>query len=68
MDVCPACPSFAEQGDPSLEALSWMGLWCPPDVPAAQDRVHDAAPAVHGRLWSRLGAGYIGRPPQWDAT
>lgn len=55
--VLPEVPTFTELGYPSLEALSWMGLWCSPDVPAAaQARVRDAAlaalqlPAVRSRL------------------
>ncbi|BDI05870.1 Bug family tripartite tricarboxylate transporter substrate binding protein [Sphaerotilus microaerophilus] len=55
--VLPDVPTFTELGYPSLEALSWMGLWCPPDVPAAaQARLRDAAlaalqqPALRSRL------------------
>ncbi len=32
--VLPEVPTFTELGYPTLEALAWMGLWCPPDVPA----------------------------------
>jgi len=32
--VLPEVPTFTELGYPKLEALAWMGLWCPPDVPA----------------------------------
>ncbi|WP_088285124.1 tripartite tricarboxylate transporter substrate binding protein [Ideonella sp. A 288] len=55
--VLPEVPTFTELGFPRLEALAWMGLWCPPDVPAAvQLRLRDAAlgvltlPAVRDRL------------------
>lgn len=55
--VLPDVPTFTELGYPKLEALAWMGLWCPPDVPApVQVRVRDAAlgvlklAAVHDRL------------------
>jgi len=55
--VLPDVPTFTELGYPKLEALAWMGLWCPPDVPApVQARVRDAAlralaqPAVTERL------------------
>ena len=42
--VLPEVPTFTELGYPKLEALAWMGLWCPPDVPApVQVRVRDAA-------------------------
>jgi len=42
--VLPDVPTFAELGYPRLEALAWMGLWCPPDVPApVQQRLRDAA-------------------------
>lgn len=37
-------PTFTELGYAQLEALAWMGLWCPPDVPAdAQQRLRVAA-------------------------
>ncbi|MFO1268227.1 MAG: hypothetical protein U1F67_16510 [Rubrivivax sp.] len=46
-----------ELGYPKLEALGWMGLWCPPDVPpAVQARLREAAlkvlslPVVRERL------------------
>ncbi|HEX6720416.1 MAG TPA: tripartite tricarboxylate transporter substrate binding protein [Burkholderiaceae bacterium] len=55
--VLPDVPTFTELGFPKLEALAWMGLWCPPDVPApAQARVREATlkvmtqPAVRERL------------------
>jgi tripartite-type tricarboxylate transporter receptor subunit TctC len=55
--VLPDVPTFTELGYPKLEALAWMGLWCPPDVPApVQMRVREAAlkalaqPAVKERL------------------
>ncbi|MBL8287835.1 MAG: tripartite tricarboxylate transporter substrate binding protein [Rubrivivax sp.] len=42
--VLPDVPTFTELGYPKLEALGWMGLWCPPDVPpAVQARVREAA-------------------------
>ena len=45
--VLPDVPTFTELGYPKLEALAWMGLWCPPDVPATvQVRVRDAALGV----------------------
>ena len=53
----PDVPTFAELGYPQLETLSWMGLWCKPDVPAAvqaaqRDAVFKAlaAPALRERL------------------
>ncbi len=55
--VLPDVPTFTELGYPKLEALSWMGLWSSPDVPApVQARVREAAfkvlkqPAVRDRL------------------
>jgi tripartite-type tricarboxylate transporter receptor subunit TctC len=55
--VLPDVPTFTELGYPQLEALAWMGLWCPPDVPAAaQARVREATlkvlalPTVRERL------------------
>lgn len=33
--LLPEVPTFAELGYPQLEAVSWMGLWLKPDVPAA---------------------------------
>ena len=55
--VLPDVPTFTELGFPKLEALAWMGLWCPPDVSApVQARVRDATlkvlaqPAVRERL------------------
>ncbi|MCA0244062.1 MAG: tripartite tricarboxylate transporter substrate binding protein [Proteobacteria bacterium] len=42
--LLPDVPTFTELGYPKLEALGWMGLWCPPDVPApVQSRVREAA-------------------------
>lgn len=42
--VLPEVPTFTELGYPTLEALAWMGLWCPPDVPApVQAQVRAAA-------------------------
>lgn len=55
--VLPEVPTFSELGHPALEALAWMGLWCVPEVPAAeQERVRNAAiralaqPSVRERL------------------
>ncbi len=55
--VLPEVPTFTELGYPTLEALAWMGLWCPPDVPApVQAQVRAAAlealaqPSVRERL------------------
>lgn len=55
--VLPDVPTFTELGYPKLEALGWMGLWCPPDVPpAVQARLREAAlkvlalPVVRERL------------------
>ena len=69
--VLPDVPTFTELGYPKLEALAWMGLWCPPDVPAAaQARVREAAlkvlasPAVRERL---LELGFdVGAPRSQD--
>ena len=48
--LLPDVPTFTELGYPQLEALAWMGLWCPPDVPAAvQARVREAALKVLAR-------------------
>lgn len=45
--VLPAVPTFTELGYPQLEALAWMGLWCPPDVPAGvQARLREATLGV----------------------
>ena len=42
--VLPDVPTFTELGYPKLEALGWLGLWCPPDVPApVQQRLRMAA-------------------------
>lgn len=69
--VLPEVATFTELGYPKLEALAWMGLWCPPDVPApVQARVRDAAlkaltqPAVQERLRA-LGFD-VGRPRTTD--
>jgi len=70
--VLPEVPTFTELGYAQLEALAWMGLWCPPDVPAAvQQRVRDetlavlAQPALRERL---LELGFdVGQPRSVDA-
>ena len=53
-------PTFTELGYATkLEALAWMGLWCPPDVPqsVAPARSHAARlPSVRERLGFDLGA------------
>ena len=42
--LLPDVPTFTELGFPNLEGMSWMGLWCTPDVPSvAQARVREAA-------------------------
>ncbi|MFO1268229.1 MAG: tripartite tricarboxylate transporter substrate-binding protein [Rubrivivax sp.] len=41
--VLPDVPTFTELGYPKLEALGWMGLWCPPDAAAVQARLREAA-------------------------
>jgi tripartite-type tricarboxylate transporter receptor subunit TctC len=39
----PDVPTFRELGYPQLDALAWMGLWCPPEVPApVQARLREA--------------------------
>lgn len=55
--LLPEVPTFAEAGYPQLTAVSWLGLWCKPDVPVdVQARVRDEAakvlalPAVRQRL------------------
>ncbi|MBL8351129.1 MAG: tripartite tricarboxylate transporter substrate binding protein [Burkholderiaceae bacterium] len=55
--LLPEVPTFAELGYPQLEAIGWMGLWLPPDVPApVQAQIRDAAlkaiaqPALRDRL------------------
>jgi tripartite-type tricarboxylate transporter receptor subunit TctC len=55
--LLPDVPTFAELGYPQLEAVSWMGLWIKPDVPAAtQAGLREvvlkvlAQPAVRARL------------------
>lgn len=70
--VLPQVPTFTELGHAELEALAWMGLWCPPDVPApVQQRVRDetlsvlARPALRERL---LELGFdVGQPRSVDA-
>jgi len=52
--VLPDVPTFAELGYPKLEALGWMGLWCPPDVPApVQQRAREAALRALGQTGVR---------------
>lgn len=55
--LLPQVPTFTELGYPQLDAVSWMGLWVTPDVPAkVQARLRDAAlaaiaqPAMRERL------------------
>ncbi|MDM0015787.1 tripartite tricarboxylate transporter substrate binding protein [Variovorax sp. J22P168] len=46
----PDVPTFAELGYPQLEALVWLGLFIPTDVPAAaQARMRDAVMKVMAR-------------------
>jgi tripartite-type tricarboxylate transporter receptor subunit TctC len=52
--VLPDVPTFTELGYPKLEAVAWMGLWCPPDVPApVQQRLRDATLKVLARPGAR---------------
>ena len=40
-DMLPDLPTFPELGHPTLQASTWIGLWCAPQVPAAiVQRVH----------------------------
>lgn len=63
----PEVPTFRELGYPQLDAVSWMGLWSTPDVPAAvQQRVRAAAlkaladPALRAKM---LDTGFdVGQP------
>ena len=42
--LLPEVPTFRELGYPQLEAIAWMGLWVPPDLPAPlQAQIRDAA-------------------------
>lgn len=43
--LLPQVPTFTELGYPQLEAVSWMGLWVTPEVPAAVQarRLREAA-------------------------
>ncbi len=57
LGALPDVPTFAEQGYAQLDDVAWMGLWCPPDVPAAvQARVRETAlkvmaqPTVRSKL------------------
>jgi tripartite-type tricarboxylate transporter receptor subunit TctC len=34
-DMLPELPTFPELGYPALQASTWIGLWCAPQVPAA---------------------------------
>jgi len=52
--VLPDVPTFAELGYPKLEAVAWMGLWCPPDVPApVQQQLREATLKVLARPGAR---------------
>lgn len=43
----PDVPTFAELGFPAMTEAGWMGVWVPPDVPAAvQEKIRGAALAV----------------------
>ena len=43
----PEVPTFAEVGFPAMTEPGWMGLWLPPDVPAAvQERIRNATLAI----------------------
>jgi tripartite-type tricarboxylate transporter receptor subunit TctC len=45
--VQPDVPTFTELGSSKPEAQGWMGLWCTPDVPGAeQARARDAEDPV----------------------
>jgi tripartite-type tricarboxylate transporter receptor subunit TctC len=47
--LLPDVPTFTELGYPQLEAVSWLGLWVSPEVPAdAQARLRAAALNVMG--------------------
>ena len=53
----PDVPTFREAGFPQLDAVAWMGLWCPPDVAApVQARLRAATlklladPALRSRM------------------
>jgi tripartite-type tricarboxylate transporter receptor subunit TctC len=67
----PDVPTFRELGYPQLDALSWMGLWSTPEVPApVQQRVRAAAlkvladPAVRTKM---LDTGFeVGAPRDTD--
>jgi len=57
MPQLPDVPTFHELGYPQMDAIGWMGLWTPPDVPAAtQAKIRDAVmkvladPALRTRL------------------
>lgn len=40
-DMLPDLPTFPELGHPALQASTWIGLWCAPQVPATVvQRVH----------------------------
>ncbi len=43
----PDVPTFAEVGFPAMTEPSWMGVWLPPDVPAAvQEKIRNATLAI----------------------
>ncbi len=43
LGALPEVPTFAELGYKDLTEVAWMGLWTPPDVPAAvQTRLREA--------------------------
>jgi tripartite-type tricarboxylate transporter receptor subunit TctC len=62
--LLPQVPTFTELGYPRLEAVSWMGLWVTPDVPAAvQARLRDAALAVMAQRQTRERLSEVGFEP-----
>ncbi|MNY49166.1 Tripartite tricarboxylate transporter family receptor [compost metagenome] len=43
----PDVPTFAEVGFPAMTEPGWMGVWLPPDVPAAvQEKIRNATLAI----------------------
>jgi tripartite-type tricarboxylate transporter receptor subunit TctC len=49
-DLLPELPTFAELGFPTLQASTWIGLWCAPQVPdAVVRRMHAEAARWLGR-------------------
>jgi tripartite-type tricarboxylate transporter receptor subunit TctC len=66
----PDVPTMAELGYKDMTRTAWLGLWCPPDAPAAaQQRVRDetlkalATPAIRDRLMLLGLAVNTARPP-----